>query len=199
MTSKTTTATNNASIQSPVLQGLVKDIEQINTATQALFTALSPTQLTWKPHPREWSATECFDHLVVTGNLYYPRIGEAIARAQAQGKHATGSYRPSLFARLFIGSLGPNTPVKVKTFPMFKPAATVDPSIQHTFLAQQYELVGLVKQADAVDLNTVKLASPLTRLLQLSIGEALVLQVVHQQTHLKQAQHLRTLAHFPPV
>ncbi len=185
------------SLSSPHLGQWYADAEYVTDAAQALLRGLSPGQLTWKPAPKEWSIAECFDHLVVVNNLYYPRIEAAIANAREQRLSENKIFRPSLFGRLFINSMRPNAPIKARTFKIFEPSAAADEAIQHTFIDQQATLLGLIQQADGLDLNTAKVFSPLTNFIKFSLGEALWLLVVHEQNHLQQAQNVRASSDFP--
>jgi hypothetical protein len=48
-----------------------------------------------------------------------------------------------------------------------------------------------------VDLNRIKVRSPITPLVRFNLGDALTLQVVHAQRHLAQARRVREHAEFP--
>ena len=188
----------SSSIHHLHLVSLLKDTAEVLRATEALFASLSPEQLIWKPERKAWSILECFDHLLTTNNAYLPRIREAIGKATATGVENLVPYKPSWFASKFIDSMRPGSSFKVKTFGVFKPKSKPnDLGVTQKFIAQQQELLGLIKRADRCDLNGVKLSSPANRLIRFSIGEALTLLVVHQQRHLLQAQNVQLLGHFP--
>lgn len=180
----------------PHLRHLQAEAVAVTEAAQHLLDALSGPQLTWKPDPGTWSVAECFDHLSVTNRLYVPRIRRAIERA---GQNTlVRPFRPSWLGRLFIRLSGPGSRWKLKAPGLFKPTpAAVDPLVVRQFVEQQEALLALIQQASAVNLNTAKLRSPATRLLRLSVGEALTLLVVHEQRHLQQAQRLTRRSDFP--
>ncbi|MEM8534334.1 MAG: DinB family protein [Chloroflexota bacterium] len=186
-----------ATVKHPHLQRRLIDITQINKATQALFTTLSSTQRLWKPTPKEWSVAECFEHLVVTGELYYPPIRAAIEQAHRHGLHSEAPCRPTPFGILFIGLLRPGTPAKMQTTPLFVPTSGGDSEIDQRFLKQQEELNMLIQQAEGCDLNKVKVTSPAARMISFTLGEALWLQTIHQQLHLEQAHNICQMDGFP--
>ena len=65
------------------------------------------------------------------------------------------------------------------------------------FDAHQDILADLIRRADEVNLNATRFTSPITRLVRLSIGEALTRLVIHQRRPLQQALRLPTNADFP--
>ena len=188
---------NQNLVSSAHLQTLLTDLENVNQETTAILSRYSDTQLTWKPAPTEWSMAECFDHLIVTGNQYYPRIQRAIEQTRQKGLQETRPFQASWFGKKFIGMLEPDSGRKVKTFKVFEPSNSPDPTVGQKFLDQQPMLTDLIRQADGYDLNRIKLTSPVTWLIRFSIGEALWLQVVHQRLHMKQIQEVTQFPGFP--
>lgn len=198
MTEKLSDAQITRKVQNPHLKVLLENVQVIISATTALYENSSKAQLTWKPKPEVWNAVQCLDHLIVTGNLYHPRIRQAIEKARENRLLEKKPFRPSLFGKLFIQSVSPKSKLKLKTFNIFKPEVNAsNPHNYQVFIQQEQELIELIKRADGLDLNKVKIMSPLSRLLKLSIGEAFWLLVMHQQRHLLQAKNLRKLPGFP--
>ena len=187
-----------SAVQNLHLDGLYQDVKEVIRASEALFASLAPAQLTWKPRKNKWSVLECFHHIMVVNELYLPRIKEAMKRGALTHAEAITPFKPSLFGKWFINSMRPEARLKVKTFKIFKPQRAIDDlGLLPKFLDQQRLLLKIIKHADGCDLNKVKLASPASRLVRFSIGEALTLLVVHEQRHLLQAQNILLLSEFP--
>ena len=182
----------------PHLSELLVSLDHQVVECRELCDPLSDDQLKWKPDPRSWSILECFDHLRVTGSLYYPRLEEAIERAREHGREETKPYRPGWFARKMIRFVGVESKTKLKAPRVFRPSSVEpDRSILDQFFEQEVELLGLIRRADGVELNRVKFASPVTRLIRFSIGEGFALMVAHQERHLRQAQRIAKSDRFP--
>ena len=180
----------------PHLRQLLADVEAVSDAARQFREDFAPAQLAWKPTPEAWSVLECFEHLNVTGELYFPRIRQGLDRARRTD--AAAPFRPTLFGRLFLRSLDPETRRKLKTFNAFKPAqGTNDVGIIDRFLAQQDDLRALLHEADGVNLNSGTFSSPLTRLVRFTVGEGLTVLVVHERRHLGQARRVTQLSAFP--
>ena len=180
------------------LEGLYQDAKEVLHASEALFASLTPAQLTWKPGRKKWSILQCFDHLLKTNALYFARLQPAIEAGTVSRAEAVAPFKPSRFGKWFIGRLRPESKFKLKTFAAFKPDSRADDfTVTARFVAQQKQLLTMIKKADECDLNSIKIASPVSRLIKFSVGEALTVLVVHEQRHLLQAQNLQLLSGFP--
>lgn len=187
-----------SAVQNLHLDGLYQDVKEVLHASEALIASLAPAQMTWKPKKNQWSILECFHHMLVVNNLYLPRIIEAMKKGATSHAEAIAPFKPSLFGRWFLGFVRPESKLKLKTFKVFKPQKALDDmSVLAKFTEQQRVLMKVLKKADGCDLNNVKLASPASRLIRFSIGEALTLLVLHEQRHLLQAQNILLLSDFP--
>lgn len=178
-----------------LLQRWLAWVGSTTTATEELLAQHSERQLMWKPRADVWSMAECFEHMALTGELYYPKIQAAIDTAD---RRASEPYRPGWFFKRFIGTVGASRKKKVKTFKVFTPhTSQADSGVVRRFLAGQPTLEDLIGQAREVNLNTGKIRSPITNLLRFTIGESLCLNVEHHARHLQQAQELREVPGFP--
>jgi hypothetical protein len=106
---------------------------------------------------------------------------------------------PSRFGRLFVWAMRPEPPIKLRTFKAFRPKAGPENlEVTGAFIEQQKWFIEVLKQADAFNLNKIRLTSPISRLIRLSLGEALTALVAHEQRHLLQAQNIQLENQFPP-
>ncbi len=180
----------------PHLRKLLDDLNTVTTETERLRATLSDAQCIWKPAPDVWNVLECFQHLIVTDELYYPRLRVAIEKAKREGGSAP--FRPSLFGKTFIRYVSPESQRKIKTFRTFEPSpALTDLTVLQQFVDHQDALTALIRQADGINLNRGKFSSPASRLVRFSVGEGLTVLVVHQQRHLQQARRLAERPDFP--
>lgn len=178
------------------LRQLFADANATRAEVERLRGTLTPTQLTWHPEPGVWSIADCFEHLRKIDKAYTHVLTEALGRAES----GTAPYRPSLFARLFIHLVSPASTFRLKTPKATRPKPTGEAAGSDAldrFLAQQAEVIGLIRWADGKDINTGRFSSPLASLLKFSVGEALTMLVRHEQRHLAQAQRLVARTDFP--
>lgn len=188
----------NTTVDHPDLKELLEDVRRASEGVEEL-KHLSKRQLSWKPAPKSWNTLECIEHLRVTGEHYYHRVEDAIARSEAQNRRSDEAVQQGFVGRFFIKAVSPETERKVKTLQAFQPAeeATADVTILDRFLDQQSEIEALLRRADGLDLNGEKLTSPASRFIRFTIGEALTMLAKHQLRHLQQARRLQEHPGFP--
>lgn len=175
------------------LDALKADLHALRQATETLVAGLSEAQLRWRPTPEQWGIADCYEHLILSSDQYFPRLRAALAAARTT---APGLYRPRLLARLFIWSVGPRNRMKVKTFPVLVPPPAAADAPQR-FLAQQDTLAAFLEAARTVDLQQVRVVSPIDARFTFTLGESLHFLVAHQQRHVQQAQRVRESPGFP--
>jgi hypothetical protein len=127
---------------SPELRDYVRQFEDVKSAARHLVEGLSDEQLRWEPAPDRWSIAECFSHLNVTADQYYPAIDRSMRLARERGLLGEGP-----FVR--------------------------------------------VRQANGLDLSRVRVVSPLTSLMRMSLGQCFGLLAAHERRHLWQAARVR--------
>ena len=182
------------SVIHPHLIELAQFVNEASGLAVRLGEALTPSQLRWRPDSEAWSVADCFDHLISTGYLYYPRLEDAIAAAERDG--AGTGYEPSVLAKLFIWTVSPDAGIKVTAFQPFEPKHVgEDIKIIEMFVAQQEELIDLFRAADGVDINTGKFTTP--GLVRLTVGEGLTMVVQHQRRHMAQVRNVLAHDRFP--
>ena len=180
----------------PHLRKLLADVAATTAQVEQLRTDLSDDQLAWKPEPGVWNVLECIQHLIIVDGLYVPQIQAALDKAPR--RNGSAPFRPSWFGRTFIRYVSPESTRKIKTLRLFKPPpALTDVTVLAQFALQQEAFCDLIRQADGVDLNGNKFASPATQLIRLTMGEGLTMLATHQRRHLQQARRLTERPDFP--
>ncbi len=183
-----------SSLNHPHLSDLAGHVEEIRGAAASFGDRFSAAQRRWKPGDDEWSISECLDHLISTGYLYYPRLEDAIAAAPDDNTAAP--YEPSVLAKLFIWTVSPDAGIKVRAFEPFEPKHTdQDVDILQMFDGQQEELLDIIHRADRVNINGGKFITP--GLVRLTVGEGLTMVVQHQRRHMLQIDRLLKHPGFP--
>ena len=182
----------------PHLQKLLIEAKALAGEGSTFLSGLSDAQINWQPHPKTWSIGQCFDHLVVTDRLYSQKLQIAINEAVQKRIFSRQPIQTSLLGKLFLYSLKPEQKIKLRTFRVFYPDETFShEEIQQRFATHQETLIQLMLKADGLDLNKIKIASPVNNLLKFRLGECFRFLLLHQRRHFGQAQNLTALAEFP--
>jgi len=151
-----------------------------------------------RPAPDGWSAVECLEHLRVTAALYRPRLEGAIGRGRERGFEGRAPYgRGTWVGRLLLGVLDParDEPKAVKAPGTFRPSPSSElkPALVAEGLRKENEhLQALVREADGLDLGRLRLGTPISPLLRLTVDQAFRVLAVHEARHLAQAARALT-------
>lgn len=171
------------------LQGLAEQIRSVEREARALTTGLSEAQLWQRPGETSWSIGECLAHLNIVGVSYLNKLEPALAGARARNLNGNGPFRFGLIGGVFVRIMEPPPRHRVNAPNMFAP--TPQPGVSEAFGALQVSLLELIDHADGLDLNRVKITSPVTDLLKLSAYEALSAVLAHERRHLWQAARVK--------
>jgi hypothetical protein len=172
--------------------------QSIAEQAKTLTSGLNEAQFNWRPGPREWSIEECLGHLTMVGQTEIKLLDSAVHSARSKGINGKGPFRYGFLDRVILRQTEP--PVRRKfSAPRRFQAVHGQPvtAILPTFLHLQSQFVRLVEQSEGLDLARVKVATPITRLLRLSLGITLAQQAAHERRHLEQARRVREHPQFP--
>jgi hypothetical protein len=105
---------------------------------------------------------------------------------------------PSLFGKLVIGAVKPESTRKFKAGKAFMPAASeVDGQIIGQFARQQDELTRLMKATEGLRLEKIIITSPIASLVTYSLLDGYRILVIHERRHFLQAARVMTAEEFP--
>lgn len=177
------------------LDALTHIVRQNKCAVEQLSTELSPTQLEWRPAPRMRSVAEWVETLVGKGEVYLAMISEPMLAAWHDPSFQDIPYKRTLIGHcVVIGARTRGVSRRVASHGERRP---VPAAVFARFRAQQSDLLDLIDEARDVDLRRIRVASPLGRVMGLSIGDALELLAVLQQRGLQHATHVLETSGFP--
>jgi len=176
----------------------IEDLRQISADAKNVFGGLSGEQLNWKPSAESWSVGQCFEHLIITNNLYFPNIQKVV-----DGKHRNNFFSKipfavDLIAALMKNSLKPEQARKMKTFKIFEPAmSSISTTIFDDFAENQRKLIALIEAVKDSDIHRIKISEPLSATLNLRLDDAFEILVMHEKRHFLQAERVMQNEGFP--
>ncbi len=173
-----------------MLRGFDERFEELEEEIVELLSVADENSLRAAPGPGRWSAAQCVDHLTTTLCAYLPNMEEAVARGRARGVNGNAPYGRGTFAgRRLVALLEAPAGRGVRAPRVFRPAPApaAAPEVERSFVAAHSRLRELVHAADGLDLGRLRLASPVSRLLRLSLEQAFRVHVAHEARHRVQA------------
>lgn len=177
------------------LAEIVQSLESAQSHLRRLTDKLSESDWNRKPAANRWSAAECVEHLNLTSRAYIPLLRDAVARAgevrrtprKHYGHDTLGWFLSKMFGPL--RHLGKIKLVRVKTTSAFIPKpGRSRTEILSEFVRLQAELISLIRSADGLPIDEVKIVSPFGRRTRYSAYSALVIVSRHEHRHLEQAE-----------
>lgn len=158
-----------------------------------LFADLDDERFNARPAEGKWSAAECLTHLVVSGEALLPPLDDAIRRGREHEILGRGPFRYGRLGEWFVRQVGGDGSPPPRRFPaprLYAPPRRrrpVGPALRE-FHDLQEALSDRLQLSSGLDLARLRVRSPVTPLLRLSLGQWFRLVAGHQRRHLGQAR-----------
>ena len=180
---------------------LLSDLKNLSERARFLLEPLSEYQLNWKPDGEEtrWSIGECVQHLIDTNIAYVAVLDHELHdRATPVKNGSIDKYRMNWFERFFVGSMEPPPKHRFKAPRIFRPTVRhISHDVLQRFETTQSQIEGMLTKSETLDLSRIKISSPASRFIRLSVAAAYALIAAHERRHLWQAEELRKRTGFP--
>ncbi|GAA4379180.1 DinB family protein [Hymenobacter koreensis] len=171
-----------------LLQNLQAAVRRLQTVVETELKPLSSEVLNAKARPESWSVLECLEHLNRYSRYYNPAFAQALQPARQPVSEAA-EVRYSWLGRKSLDIVRPGNGKASKTVKHMNPAGSrLSRGVLDEFLQHQQELLTLLANAQAADLNQKAVPVEFFKLLKLRTGEALEFVVLHEERHMQQAQ-----------
>ena len=123
---------------------------------------------------------------------FVPIIRDACNDTPATASSTTSLLKMDLMGRLIRFSLEPPSKLRSVTAQRFKPLVT-EPleEILPNFLALQDQLLTTIEDSSGLDLNAIKITSPVSNRIRYNLFSCFEIIAAHQRRHLWQAERVR--------
>ena len=172
--------------QSAQAHRLVRDLRAVSASAEEIPRKASQAELDWRPPDDGWSASQIFEHLCIANDSYLKELHRLVPDSRTGFGMANTDWKPSLAGKLLVHSM--EAPRKLSAPKIWKPGPTPRPNVISEFLRRQAELEDLIQRSLAYDWRKLTLASPVSMLIRMNIGDAFTVLVRHEQRHLRQIQ-----------
>lgn len=162
----------------------------------ALTQGLSRGAFNFKPAPGRWSVGQCIEHLNVSMRIYLDAMEPVIEKANRRSDTRYG--RGPFMGRVLLVAL--RTPGMRYPAPRrFQPGrGALDPDrVCKDFHRQATRMQRAIKRCDGLALDSVTMPWPVLRPVRISLAQAIELQILHTDRHLKQAERVTRVDGFP--
>jgi DinB superfamily len=176
----------------PQLEEYSQQFRQIAGDATLLTAGLTEAQFNWRPAPDQWSIEECLAHLTAAGQVEVDAIEKAVDQAKAKGITGIGPFEYPVWERFILRETEPPVRHQMPSPKHFMPVHGQPlTGVLPTFLHVQRQFTIQIERADGLDLRRVKVPTPITPLLKLSLGATFIQAAAHERRHLAQARRVR--------
>ncbi len=183
-----------------VFNNTANDLRKIKDDSIKMFGNLSSSQLNWKPSIDKWSIGQCFDHIIITNEKYFPEINDLIKGIRKNNFWAKVPFLPRMFGKLFIDTMSPSKNRKVKAPKSLLPSrSNIGQDIIEKFARHQDVLIEKINQMKDLDPDPDKIiiTSAVTKYITYSLNDTMTLFSLHERRHFTQAENVSTSERFP--
>jgi len=180
----------------PQLEQYIRQFEDAKATIRELTAGLTEEQFNQRPSQDSWSVGEVVDHLCILAKLVLQRMEERIEYGRKKGILKPGPYRYDWLSRFAIKLVGKPAPNKKKRrLPapkIYVPGRTMAMTSKiEEFVNVQDTLGDCARRANGLNIAKIKVASPETILVRISIGGWLEAIASHQLRHFDQIRNVR--------
>jgi hypothetical protein len=180
------------------IEGFVEELRAVTSDALKVFGGLSAAQLNWKPSAEQWSAGQCFDHLIVTNSCFFPDMERVAAGTYKSSLWGRVSPLSGFFGRFILKALDPEKGRKTRAPRVFEPTQSdVAADVIERFAAHQDDLVNHMRATAGADLRGLKVTSPVSPVATYSLLDAYRIVVAHERKHFEQARRVTQSEGFP--
>lgn len=161
---------------------------------------LDAAQLNWRPAAAAWSIAQCLEHTLLGADSYSENLRPVIDRAKAKQLGFEGNILPrhTMMGRLILRAVEPTAKRKMTSPRIFAPTQSeISGDVVERFIRSHGTIADLILDCDGLDINRLRLSSPVARLIRINVADAFTILVTHAERHLNQAQNVREAAGFP--
>jgi hypothetical protein len=178
---------------------LIADLAAADARIEQAARPLDAARLGWHPPEGGWSIADVLEHLCISNDDYLAKLRPLVngggARRAARAGAGAEEWRPSFFGGFLARSLG--APRKLPAPKMWRIERAPRANVLDEFLAREREIAQLLRASTAFDWRRTRLASPVSRLIRLNLGDAFAVLAVHSARHAGQIERVRAHPAFP--
>lgn len=151
------------------------------------FQNLDEITLDWPSPTGGWSITQCLAHLNSYGHYYLPRLKQDLEKPLAQSR--INVFQSSWLGAYLARLMDPQTSRrKFKAHKRHQPARGLPAQqVVAEFINQQEEILCLLRQAEQIDVQAIRIPLSIAPWVRLPLGDILLFLVMHNERHIQQA------------
>ncbi|GAB3169292.1 DinB family protein [Telluribacter humicola] len=173
------------------LNQLQQQVEEHLEKATRIYQNLPEEQLLQPASDGGWSVAQCLEHLNSYGRYYIPAVQQAIEASPAEYKQPTLYFRSGYLGSYFTNLMHAQNSRKYKAMKGHIPLPALNGAqVVAEFIEQQEQWLQLLRQAEQLNLNKIKVPISITRLVKLNLGDTFAFVKAHDERHIQQANRV---------
>jgi DinB superfamily len=173
------------------LEGVARD-------SQSVFGSLSARQLNWRPDVSQWSAAQCFDHLLTVNRLIVDAADTALSARATRTIWQRLPVLPRVLGKMLIRSQSPDGKRRFVAPATGQPSSSeIPPDVVQRFVSAQADVVRNIRALDEGEADRTIMTSPFVIVITYSVLDAYRLLFAHECRHFEQARRVTQSQGFP--
>jgi hypothetical protein len=171
------------------LDHLEAQFREISERASALVSGQDPAIVALRPKPESWSAAECFAHLNLSVDPYFPVWERELDPARPNNRTEKNTYRLDFWGVMLVWMLEPPPKFRFPAPRKSQPVSIGEPDkILPGFLDRQGRIMEAIQQARGIAIDKIKIVSPFDARVHYSIWSSFCVNASHERRHLWQAE-----------
>ncbi|OLY91509.1 DinB superfamily protein [Cnuella takakiae] len=173
-----------------LINSLQQDVRQLILGAEH-FRGIDPVKLNYPPAEGSWTVLQALEHLNLYNRYYLPEIERKVAIIP---KEWNAWFVPGMLGDYFTRMMQPANVLevknKMKTPKGYRPELVLNAdAVLQEFITHQHKLLKLLEIARKRNMNEIKIATSLSKLLKLKLGDTFRFLIAHEQRHMVQARN----------
>lgn len=172
---------------------LITGYNELLNEVRSDFSELSDEEFYKQEAPGSWTPLQVLEHLNITANGYLKSIREKFVDVDNLPKSKITEINFTLMGRI-LKSFGPEGKIRIKAPVVLRPVSDNPDKVKtiEEYFSIQNEIIELLKicEEKEVNVNKVKIPSPVSSIVKVKLGEFFVFTLGHQRRHVKQIKRI---------
>lgn len=173
----------------PHVSAMLRYSDELHDRYLKLRATIDTVSLNRQRRPDVWSVGQCLHHIITSERTYLPQLQKIITHREPSAA-SDYVFRPTRFGKWFARQVGPEGR-RMKAPSIFRPEIhDFDIALWDAYDKHEQTVRRLMTEANGLDLNRIRVVSPVTRLFRFNLGDCFIILLGHRDRHLRQAGKL---------
>jgi hypothetical protein len=170
----------------------IQELETLSEKFFQEFSGLSAEEMDMKPDADRWSINECLDHIIQSNKSYFSTFDAIATEKFRRNIWSKLPGLPSLWGKLILGAVSPDTQKRTKTFKVWYPLSShYGRNLTNELASTNADLSKKLQGMKNVNMDEVFIASPAGEFITYRLRVGISILVEHEKRHFNQAKQVK--------